>query len=57
MLYLTNKRRIKMDINITEKIKYVGVNDKTLDLFESQYIKPIWNLKSYLINIEKYNQL
>lgn len=25
---------------ITEKIKYIGVDDKTLDLFESQYIIP-----------------
>lgn len=27
-------------MNITDKIKYIGVNDKTLDLFESQYIIP-----------------
>ncbi len=26
--------------NITESIKYVGVNDKTIDLFEGQYIVP-----------------
>ena len=26
------------DITITENIKYIGVNDKELDLFENQYI-------------------
>ena len=28
------------DINISDSIKYIGVNDKTLDLFESQYKIP-----------------
>ena len=28
------------DITITDSILYVGVDDKTLDLFESQYIIP-----------------
>ena len=43
-----------MDINITEKIKYVGVNDKTLDLFESQYIIPNGiSYNSYIIEDEK----
>lgn len=28
------------DINISDSVKYVGVNDKTLDLFESQYKIP-----------------
>lgn len=27
-----------MDINITDDIKYVGVNDRNIDLFEGQYI-------------------
>lgn len=29
-----------MNYNITNKIEYIGVNDKTLDLFESQYNLP-----------------
>ena len=43
-----------MDIEITDKIKYVGVNDKTLDLFESQYIVPNGvSYNSYIIEDEK----
>ena len=29
-----------MTFNVTEKIKYIGVDDITIDLFESQYIVP-----------------
>ena len=29
-----------MDINITSDIKYVGVNDHQVDLFEGQYVVP-----------------
>ncbi|MFI3171337.1 MAG: FprA family A-type flavoprotein [Eubacteriales bacterium] len=42
------------DITITESIKYVGVNDREIDLFESQYIVPegvAYN--SYIIVDEK----
>ena len=43
-----------MDINITDKVKYVGVDDKTLDLFESQYIIPNGvSYNSYIIEDEK----
>ena len=43
-----------MEINITDKIKYVGVNDKTLDLFESQYVIPNGiSYNSYIIQDEK----
>ena len=28
------------EIQVTDSIKYIGVNDKDLDLFESQYIIP-----------------
>ena len=28
------------DVTITDSILYIGVDDKTLDLFESQYIIP-----------------
>ncbi len=28
------------NINITDTIKYIGVDDKTIDLFESQYVVP-----------------
>lgn len=40
--------------NITEKIKYIGVDDTTIDLFESQYIVPNGiSYNSYLIMDEK----
>ena len=43
-----------MEINITDKIKYVGVNDKTLDLFESQYVIPNGiSYNSYIIQDQK----
>ncbi len=29
-----------MKVNITEKVKYIGVDDTTIDLFESQYVVP-----------------
>ena len=42
------------DINITDSIIYVGVNDKTLDLFESQYVIPNGiSYNSYVIMDEK----
>ena len=41
-------------LEISECIKYVGVDDKTLDLFESQYIIPNGvSYNSYLIKDEK----
>ena len=43
-----------MNKNITDTIKYVGVDDKTLDLFESQYIIPNGvSYNSYIIEDEK----
>ena len=43
-----------MNYNITNKIEYIGVNDKTLDLFESQYIIPNGvSYNSYIIKDEK----
>lgn len=42
------------NIKITEQIKYIGANDKTLDLFESQYRIPNGvSYNSYLILDEK----
>lgn len=42
------------DINVTNSIKYIGVNDKTLDLFESQYKIPNGvSYNSYVILDEK----
>ena len=42
------------NIKITEQIKYIGANDKTLDLFESQYKIPNGiSYNSYLILDEK----
>ena len=40
--------------NITEKIKYIGVDDTDIDLFESQYVVPNGvSYNSYLILDEK----
>ena len=44
----------KMIKNITEKIKYIGVDDTDIDLFESQYVVPHGvSYNSYLILDEK----
>ncbi len=41
-------------VEVTETIKYIGVNDKTIDLFESQYVVPNGiSYNSYLIKDEK----
>ena len=41
-------------VKITDNISYVGVNDKTLDLFESQYVIPNGvSYNSYIIHDEK----
>ncbi len=43
-----------MTTNVTEKIKYIGVDDTTIDLFESQYIVPNGiSYNSYLVMDEK----
>ena len=43
-----------MKFNITNSIEYIGVNDRTLDLFESQYIVPNGvSYNSYIIKDEK----
>lgn len=43
-----------MQVNITEKIKYIGVDDIDLDLFESQFIVPDGvSYNSYVILDEK----
>ena len=42
------------DIKITDSILYVGVDDKTIDLFESQYVVPNGiSYNSYVIMDEK----
>ena len=53
-----------MTFKVTDSIEYVGVNDKTLDLFESQYVVPNGvSYNSYIIMDEKitleeyYNQI
>lgn len=54
--YTPNERGndYKMKFNATNKIEYIGVNDKTLDLFESQYIIPNGvSYNSYIIKDEK----
>lgn len=41
-------------LSITDSIRYVGVNDKTIDLFEGQYVVPNGvSYNSYIINDEK----
>lgn len=43
-----------MNINISDAVKYIGVNDKTIDLFESQYAVPNGiSYNSYVILDEK----
>ena len=43
-----------MRLNVTDQIKYIGVDDTTIDLFESQYIVPNGiSYNSYLIVDEK----
>ena len=42
------------DLKITDSIKYIGVDDKTIDLFESQYVVPNGiSYNSYVILDEK----
>jgi len=55
MVILTKKGCEKMkDITITDSIKYIGADDKDIDLFESQYIVPNGiSYNSYLIKDEK----
>ncbi|MBR4419419.1 MAG: flavodoxin, partial [Clostridia bacterium] len=41
-------------MKITNDIKYIGVNDHSVDLFEGQYVVPNgMSYNSYLINDEK----
>ena len=43
-----------MNVKISDSIKYIGVDDTTLDLFESQYVIPEGiSYNSYLILDEK----
>ena len=42
------------DVTITKDIKYIGVDDKTIDLFESQYVVPNGiSYNSYIIKDNK----
>ena len=43
-----------MKFEVTDSVEYIGVNDKTIDLFESQYIVPNGvSYNSYVIKDEK----
>ena len=43
-----------MEMNVSPDIKYIGVDDLDIDLFESQYVVPEgMSYNSYLINDEK----
>lgn len=54
MVYKYIIKQEMKDTKITEKIKYIGVDDKTIDLFESQYKVPNGiSYNSYLIKDEK----
>jgi len=47
-------REMNMQVKITEKIKYIGVDDLDLDLFESRYVVPEGvSYNSYVILDEK----
>ena len=40
-----------MEIRVTDTIKYIGVDDKDIDLFESQYVVPEGvSYNSYMIH-------
>lgn len=42
------------NMNITEQVKYIGVDDKSIDLFEGQYVVPNGvSYNSYVILDEK----
>ena len=43
-----------MEIKIAEDIRYIGVNDHEVDLFEGQYVVPLgMAYNSYLVKDEK----
>ena len=43
-----------MKVTISDAVKFIGVDDKTIDLFESQYVVPEGvSYNSYLILDEK----
>lgn len=49
-----DKMEEHMKVTITEKVKYIGVDDTTIDLFESQYVVPEGvSYNSYMILDEK----
>lgn len=51
---MRNRRRKMNNVKISDAVKYIGCNDKTLDLFENQYIIPNGvSYNSYLILDEK----
>jgi flavorubredoxin len=51
---ISNEKEIFMQITISDSIKYIGVDDKDIDLFESQYVVPEGvSYNSYLILDEK----
>lgn len=48
------KANCSCDIKITDEIKYIGVNDHDIDLFEGQFCVPLgMSYNSYLIDDEK----
>ena len=47
-----------MQVKISDSIKYIGVDDKTIDLFESQYLVPNGNfLTTHILLLTKRLQL
>ena len=45
---------MNMKVTISDAVKFIGVDDKTIDLFESQYVVPEGvSYNSYLILDEK----
>lgn len=51
---LCAEKRLSMSVVISDSIKYIGVDDTTIDLFESQYVVPEGvSYNSYVILDEK----
>lgn len=47
-------RYFMMNVTISDAVKYIGVDDTTIDLFESQYVVPEGvSYNSYVILDEK----
>ena len=54
IIYATEERGMEKTMKIADDIKYVGVNDHDIDLFEGQFVVPRgMAYNSYLVKDEK----